>query len=624
MSLGRSVLRAGCVALSLACTTVALGSCTLAKNQLTYDRSANKDRQDFRDVLSPQPGALDAAANAAQSAPVPDFQSVVSTPSDLKLPAPLVTVSVNQTVGLRDLMFELADQAGIDVEIDPQVKGSIIFTAKERPFNEVVDRICELAGLRYTYQGNVLHVELDRPYLKNYKIDYLGGSRTGASDINTSLNSSGSNSNGAGGATSTNSGSSSKIEAKFDGDFWKDIEDGLKQLLASSDAFTPMTTGEDPVAVPELPVAQVQQTDENGNPVAGGAGAPVTPSNVPPSLTVSVPPAAAPGAAPAAGAAGKGGATYSISRQTGLVSVYATDRQQRLVSQYFDNYRKQATTQVLIEARVLQVDLSDEFASGIDWGTLNLTGMLNVQGTFAAALPEPGSNLFTATVTGMNDMRPVINALSRFGTVRSLSSPRVTVLNNQTAVVNVATNLIYFTIDVTVTPPTDTAAGTTSFETQQQSVPEGVLLTVTPTANADTGQVILALRPTVSKKVDDVEDPAIALNCSATVNPACATVKSIIPQMSVQEIDSLVKLQSGQTLVMGGLMKDSNVATETGLPVLSDMPLVGALFRGHQDTVQKSELVIFLNAKILPGSTIDDQDRKLYKTFGGDTHPLPL
>src|SRR4051812_6773965 len=102
------------VLLSLFAIVCLVSSCKLAKNQLTYDRASNLDRQDYRDAMAP----ADVPAEAA--AAVPDFQPVLSTPEELRLPSPLVTVSVNQTVSLRDLLFELTEQAGVDLEMDPQ------------------------------------------------------------------------------------------------------------------------------------------------------------------------------------------------------------------------------------------------------------------------------------------------------------------------------------------------------------------------------------------------------------------------------------------------------------------------------------------------------------------------
>ena len=94
--------------------------------------------------------------------------------------------------------------------------------------------------------------------------------------------------------------------------------------------------------------------------------------------------------------------------------------------------------------------------------------------------------------------------------------------------------------------------------------------------------------------------------------------------MSVQEMDSILKMQSGQTMVMGGLMKDNNTVSQLGVPVLGDIPGVGALFRSHGDRMQKSELVIFLKASIVPGSNVEEMDRKIYKQFGNDTRSFRM
>lgn len=624
MLISRHSFRVGCVVAALALATLSLDSCELAKNQLTYDRGTNQDIQDYRDALSPdhRPG------NGANTAALPEFQSVVATPADLKLPSPLVTVSVNQTVSLHDLMFELAEQAGVDLEMDPNIHGSIIFTAKDRPFNEVIDRICEMSGLRYTFKSNVLRIELDRPYLKDYKVDYMSTARKNSSKIETGISTSAGNSGGGSGgstASSTN-GSSAKVENSNDNDFWKDIDAGLKQLLSSSDNYTSLASQEEPVAVPIAPPPPPLPAGANGAPAT-----PPLPSTLPPTLNVS--------AAPAGKAPPNAPASYSISKETGVVSVFATERQQKLVQKFLDKYRHQALTQILIEAKVLEVDLNDQYATGIDWGVMgaNLTRLIP---SLTANFPSPGvtaapaSTAFTTNLDLGHGFHPVIQALSAFGTVRSLSSPRVTVMNNQSAIVNVAQDLVYFTVQATVTPATQTSAATTTFNTTQQSVPQGVLLNVTPTANPDTGDVILAVRPTVSKEVATVTDPSIALNVvgeggaqglnNYTQLQALNPTLGQVPEMFVQEMDSVLKMQSGQTMVMGGLMKDGNTINQAGIPIIGDIPGIGALFHSHGDNVQKSELVIFLKASIMPGSNVQDMDRKVYKQFGDDTRPFSM
>jgi len=259
------------------------------------------------------------------------------------------------------------------------------------------------------------------------------------------------------------------------------------------------------------------------------------------------------------------------------------------------------------------VALSDEFASGIDWSTIQITGMADVTAAFASpGFSPPGAGAFTAALQlGRSGVAPVISALARFGTVRALSSPRVTVMNSQPAVVNVTNNRVFFSVVTTFAclggPPCVTVPTSTS---TAKTTPEGVMMNVLPTANPDTGEIILSIRPTVSRITDTVQDPVNLLN--------------FVPEMSVQEIDSVIKIQSGQTVVMGGLMRDDNNVSREGIPLLGEMPLIGALFRNHSDIVRKSELVILLRATIVPGANADDEDRKIYKEFGLDRRPVRL
>jgi len=603
----RAVMAAGFVAF--------LSSCQLAKNQFKdYDRAAELDQQSYRDAFAP--GYLPAQEESS----IPDFQPVVATPPELKLPSPLVTVSVNQTVSLRDLMFELAHQADVDIELDPQIRGSIIFTAREKPFDQVIDRICEMSGLRYKYENEVLRVELDRPYVKTYMVDYIGSTRKSSGSISTAISLSsaaGDTSDGGGGG-----GSSSSVSSSLAGDLWAELSDGLDQILTASDTYVSLATAADPVARPVNPLSQPQPYDPNDPasvppPLPGDPRVAPLPPSRSPTLNISTPPAEplVPNAP----------ATFAITKQSGMVTVFASDRQHKLVKKYLDEFRRRATTQILIEARVLQVDLADEFATGIDWGSLNLTGL----SVFNASFPMPSitptpSGTFSGVLQPGSDVNVAVQAISRFGTVRALSSPRVTVLNNQPAIVNVAKNNVYFDFDVQITQATVDLPAQITIDSEQKGIPEGVLMSVVPTANPDTGEILLTVRPSVSNIESFVSDPTIPLSLAFNgLNPADAPPNQI-PQVSVQEIDSVLRMQSGQTMVMGGLMRDSNSVEIQGVPVLSEIPFIGKAFSSHQDNVRKSELVIFMRAVIVPNSNVHDVDRKLYNTFGQDRRPVRM
>ncbi|MDE1151897.1 MAG: type II and III secretion system family protein [Micavibrio sp.] len=578
----------------------ALASCQLAKNQLQYDRTAAGDRQMYRDVMAPVP-------TPAMPTATPDFQSVVSTPEDLKLPTPLVTVSVNQTVSLRDLMYQLAQQADVDIEMDPQIHGSLIFTAKDRPFDQVVDRICDMAGLRYNYKNNVLRVELDRPFMKTYNVEFLNFERKGSSSV-----------------TTTSTSSSSGVTNSTAPDGWKDLNDGIEQILTASDTYASLATMADPVAQVANPLPQpTVSADPNvpppPPPLPGSPQLAPIPASQAPQLTITTPAGEPLVPSPPA--------TFSISKQTGLISVFASQRQHKLVDRFIQEFRKRATTQVLIEAKVLQVDLTDEFATGVNWSTLNLTGLLKVTQSFPLpAFTPAASGNFGLTFEPGSDFSTAIQAISRFGTVRALSSPRVTVLNNQSAIVNVTKDNKYLDFDFTVTPATSTTAATFALDSNEKNSPEGIVLTVIPNANPDTGEIMMAVRPTVLRVTRFITDPTISLDLALNnIDPSTVSVpNNLIPQVDVQEIDSVLRIQSGQMMALGGLMQDSNTVQEEGVPVLGDVPYIGTLFRNHSDKAVKSELVIFLRASVVGGDNVDQFEKKLYQTVGEDRHPGPL
>lgn len=595
--------RLGGFVFAMVVLTLFLAGCEAAKNQLKLDRAAEMDGQQYRDALAPMPPP------PAEAAPAPEFQSVVSTPEDLRLPSPLVTVAVNQTVGLRDLLYQLAQQADVDLEMDPQIHGTLIFTAKERPFDEVIQRISEMAGLRYKYANNVLRVELDRPFVKGYNVGFLNVERKGDTKISV-----------------TSSSSSGTVDNKMENDVWKELHDGIEQVLAASDTYISLATLADPAAVPvnpNPPPMPVQDPNQPPPPPPAPGSPQVSPmpAAATPQLNITTPPAEPLVPNPPA--------TFSISKQSGNVSVFASERQQKQVAKFIDEFRKRVMTQVLIETKVLQVDLNDEYTAGIDWKNFDLTGLANVASTFSLPNLTSGNatGSFALTFNPRNDFTTIIKAMSRFGTVRALSSPRVTVMNNQPAVVNVAKDNVYFNFTATVTPATTTSGATATVTGTQKNAPEGVILTVVPNANSDTGEIAMVVRPTVSKVIGHVTDPTISLTLALnnfTLPAGTSLPDNEIPELSVQEIDSILHMQSGQMMALGGLMKDQNITQEDGVPVAKDIPMVGNLFKNHVDQIVKSELVLLIKATIVPGGNIDDNERKIYQVFSLDRHPSNL
>lgn len=575
-------------------TAVMLTGCDVAENQLKYDRAGEMEREDYRRGLSER----EIPDVSFDSDHIPEAQPYVATPDDFAEEMPLVSISVNQTVPLRDLLFELADQSGFDIEMDPQIQGSIIFTARNRPFDEVIDRISDMAGLRYKLEDGLLRVQLDRPYHRNYQIDYVNIVRSLDSNINldVSVVSSDEATVGSGATVSTSNAS----------DFWTELSDNIEQILDSSDNYVTMSNLIDPVIEP------VAGTPSGEPGIEGG----------PPSLNIQFP------TGETEPALENAAATFSVNRSSGAISVYASHRQHNDIKEYLDRLRENVMAQVLIEAKILEVALTDEFSAGINWNEVSAgIGGVSVDfGRPAFSTPTQAGTGFTATLEGGNELGAVVSAISRFGTVRALSSPRLTVMNHQSAVLNVVENRVFFEFDVNIESATQEGdRDRIQVDTEIRSVPEGIVVSVLPAINTETGEISLALRPTVSAVTDTIEDPTprlAALVGGLEDEDMLSGLVNEVPQLSVQEIDSIVKMDSGEVVVMGGLMRDRTDVDQTGVPVLGDMPLVGNLFKNTVDRVEKTELVIFLKATLVPGSNVHETDRELYRKFGQDRRPF--
>lgn len=608
-------------------------SCDMARNHLKADRAADLEKQDFRDGLAPRLPDVEDSSVSADSGSIPGLQPYISASDSNMKPMPLVSIAVNQSVPVRDVLFELAQQADYDLELDPRIRGSIIFTARERPFDQVVARIAEIAGLRYKFENDMLRVELDTPYNKVYKIDYLSYIRANKSNIRNDI--------GVVQGEGADTGSSFEASSTSEANFWGELEVNIQQILGSAPGAV-LRTMRDPriTATQQNPNVQaVQATDAQGNPVSGDQ-ANVNVQVAPPEAVLNV--QSLPTEEEEAGTSSQGGPdpltpTFTLNRQAGLVNVYAPERAHKEVENYLKMVRRAVTAQVLIEAKILEVTLNDEHSTGIDWramtlGDLTLNffgegfGVLETQGPDVSPLPDqivdPTQGAFVIGAGG-NDFQMLIKAISGFGTVRALASPRLTVLNNQSAVLNVANNRVFFDIDIDVT--TEDGVSSVDIDSDIRNVPEGVLVNVQPSINLDNNTVSMAVRPTITRIVDTKPDPAVQF-VTAAADPPIEGVESLVPELNVQEIDSVIQVKSGMPIVMGGLLQDRIEGNESGVPVLGEIPVAGALFRDHYDLVRKTELVIFLKATILtsPEDSIHDTDRDVYRMFSGDRRPYKL
>lgn len=602
----------------LGAVIVPLSACDLTKNHLKADRSTDMEIQDYRDALAPR---LPDVSEDGAGAGIPELKPYMATPSDKMKAMPLVSVSVNQTVPLKDILYELGKQAGYDIELDPRIRGSIIFTATNKPFDQVVDKISTSAGLRYKFDDDSVKIELDTPYSEIYKINYLNYVRSNTSSISNDV--------AVVSGEGADTGSKFKAEAKSESDFWKELDTNLNQILGSNREAGTLRTSRDPrisavseQAAPVSPVAPVEPVILTADGEIAQNGGTNVQVQAPDAILRIEPLPVDEDEAPRSGTEDPFAARYSMNKQAGIISVFATERLQKQIGKYLDVLKKSVSSQVLIEAKVLEVSLTDEFSAGIDWSRLSTGNGLRIGSISSASGVAPPFDPVSSPTIGFfasylaTDFQSTVQAISRFGTVHALASPRLTVLNNQSAVLNVATNVVYFELDVDVT--TVDGSSSTTVDSQIRNVPEGILINVQPSIDLDSETISMAVRPTVTRIERFVNDPGVSFL-------QVPGIESPVPVVNVQEFDSVIKMNNGRPVILGGLIQDRVASEQTGIPVLSEVPLVGALFRNQGDKIQKTELVVILKATIVEGdNTIHNTDRDMYRTFSQDRRPFDL
>ena len=487
-------------------------------------------------ALTPQ--ALDKGhvnSPAANSADIPAPVQRVPMLEPPRATAPLETYSVVVTdVPVRDMLFALARDAKINVDVHPSVTGNVTLNAIDQTLPQLLDRIARQADVRFTQEGDTLQVEPDAPFLRNYKIDYVNMARDNTSSVSvaTQIATTGAAAVGDGGGGSGGNNSTTSVTSTSNQRFWGTLERNVRAILGE----------------------------------AGGTDAT------------------------------EGSAAVIVNAESGILSVRATTREHQQIQLFLDKVQVSAQRQVLIEATVVEVKLNDDYQLGVDWSLIaNGAGWSVNQSLLGTNLSKDPFSLLTYAdpEAGIGDTSTTIGMLRRFGDIRVLSSPKIMAINNQTALLKVVDNLVYFTIEAETTI-TDGVANTT-FTSSVHTVPVGFVMSVTPQIN-DTDTVILNIRPTISRVISYVRDP----------NPSLAdsNVESSIPQIQVREMDSILRINSGQTAVLGGLIQDGVDLSRSGTPVLSELPFVGDAFSYRNNQVSKTELVIFLRPRVIRDASV--------------------
>ncbi len=527
-------------------------------------------------------------------------------------------------VPARDILLAMGRDTGTNIDIHPGIEGRVTLNAIDQSIRQILTRMSKQIDMRWEADGPNISVMTDSPYLKLYRVDYVNVNRdmSGTFGVQTQVvgpsGVSASGASGGGGGAGQNT-STLKIENSSKNRFWESLEKNIKDILRETDKQLPEGSSETVVraqtqgATTGTVRAQTGTSARtSGRSTTTGPGE-VQGQNEQISQVLTF----------------REAASVIMNAETGTISVRATSRQHEKVGQFIDLVAGAAKRQVLIEATIVEVELADGYQSGVDWSAVGLEGLgytfrqaFTQSNATATGSTNLTNNFFSVGYSNPNaasggSIKSALTLLSSFGTTKVLSSPRTTTLNNQTAVMKVVENSVYFTI--TSTPGTTNNGVTTqpTYTSTPNVVPEGFVISVTPQIG-ENDIVTLNIRPSITKIVNRIQDPNPGLIITTTnavgLGSTATQIDSKIPVIQTREFETVLRVASGQTTVLGGLMQDSFKTTRDGLPVLSRIPIFGDAVSYRNDVGKKSELVVFIRPIVIKDASVDT-DLGEYRKF---------
>jgi general secretion pathway protein D len=458
-----------------------------------------------------------------------------------KPPEETFTVVVNQ-VPVRELLFALARDAGVNVDVHPEIEGNVTLNAIDQSLNQILERITRQLAVRYETRDGTLLVLPDRPFLRVYRVDYVNITRTSSAAIGAT------STIGAQGGGESQFGNTSNfdINSTANHQFWETLESTLEEIVrperepGSGERKRVIVNREGGIVLVRATASQHELVREYVDRVMASA-------------------------------------TRQVLIEATIVEVQLNDRFQAGIDwQVF-----------LGTASAIGADVGNAFTAGLSGA---ISGLI-----FDLADAPEGSP--------KRDVEISISLLGEFGDAQVISSPKLMTLNNQPAILKVVDNEVYFEIESDIAAGNVNTNATVSFDTNVKTVSVGLVMNVTPQVS-DTDAVTLNVRPTVSRIRDFVDDPAVPI-ALRQAGAEDLDISNSIPVISVRETETVLRVGSGQLAVLGGLMQDSQGSDDESVPGFSDLPTLGEAFNFREREQRKTELVVFLRPTVIRSPDID-------------------
>lgn len=544
----------------------------------------------------------EAAKSAAASLPQPVRQAPLPPPPQPRIEEVKYSVTVKD-VPVQELLFAISRDTKVNIDVHGGIEGRVTLNAIDQTLKQILSRVSKQVDMRFEVDGPNIIVMPDSPFLKIYRVDYVNMQRDSTGSIGIQTQVVGPAGTGTSGSAAAGSGQNStqlRIDNSSKNRFWENLEKNIKDLLRETDKQLPEGSSETFVqarGAQQTATTQAQQRVQQRRNSTGTSNVQTTGPGTTQgeSLNESV----------EQRLTFREASSVIVNPETGTVSVRATSRQHEKIAEFITQVSGAAVRQVLIEATVVEVTLNDDYQSGVDWAALGAAAgaeglgfTQSLLGQNLSAAPFFNIRYLNSNGPGGKPISSNIKLLESFGSTKVLSSPRLTTLNNQTAVMKVVENKVYFTVKAEVSALTNgtTTTPLISYTSTPNVVPEGFVMNVTPQISE--GDIItLNVRPSITRIVSFVQDP----------NPdlAKANVINNVPQIQTREFETVLRIPSGQTAVLGGLMQDSFSASRDGLPIVSRWKVFGDAFSFRNDSGKKTELVIFLRPVVIKDASVE-------------------